>query len=165
LLRGVPREDVREAADVKNARLFAEIVDAIGERVVADGPLLRLATHSVVLTLEQEAAREVLLDQMEDAGFKPPGLQALTDTHGDPLVRALLDAGTLVKIADDIVFTAHRLEEAKRLIAEAAARDELLTASHVREVLETSRRYAIPLLEHLDASGFTRRRGDVRELV
>jgi selenocysteine-specific elongation factor len=165
LLRGIPRDDVRVAADVKDPRLFAEIVDSIGERVVADGPLLRLATHTVVLSLEQEAARDVVLSQMEDAGFKPPGLQALIDTHGEPLVRALLDAETLVKIADDIVFTAHRLEEAKRLIAQAAARDELLTASHVREVLDTSRKFAIPLLEFLDASGFTRRRGDVRELV
>ena len=165
LLRGISRDEVREAADVKNARLFAEIVDAIGERVVADGPLLRLATHTVVLTLEQETARDVLLGQMEDAGFKPPGLQALIDTHGESLVRALVDAGALVKIADDIAFTAHRLEEAKQLIADAAARDELLTASHVREVLDTSRKYAIPLLEFFDASGFTRRRGDVRELV
>ncbi len=37
-----------------------------------------------------------------------------------------------------------------------------VSASRVREALGTSRKYLIPLLAHLDGSGLTRRRGDLR---
>jgi selenocysteine-specific elongation factor len=37
-----------------------------------------------------------------------------------------------------------------------------MTVSDVRQALGTSRKYAVPLLEHLDARGLTRRVGDVR---
>jgi selenocysteine-specific elongation factor len=49
------------------------------------------------------------------------------------------------------------------VIAELLARSpEGVTAAMVREALGTSRKYALPLLGHLDATGVTRRRGDVR---
>ena len=40
------------------------------------------------------------------------------------------------------------------------------TASQARQALGTTRRVAIPLLEHLDSRGWTRRRdGNLREVV
>jgi selenocysteine-specific elongation factor len=107
----------------------------------------------------------VLLEQLSGSGFSPPSLTSLIDTHGEPLVRALLDAGVLVKISEGFVLSAFQLEYAKRLIAEGTQREGPLTAARIKELLGTSRKYAIPLLEYLDAAGFTRRRGDVRELV
>ncbi|MGZ4138540.1 MAG: selenocysteine-specific translation elongation factor [Actinomycetota bacterium] len=165
LVRGVPREDLREAAEVKNARLFTEIVESLADRIVAEGRLLRISTHTVMLSLEEETARDVLLEHLAASGFSPPPLSSLIDTHGEPLVRALLDAGVLVKIKDDFVLSATQLERAKILIAEGAEREGPLTAARIKELLGTSRKFAIPLLEYLDASGFTRRRGDLRELV
>jgi selenocysteine-specific elongation factor len=39
------------------------------------------------------------------------------------------------------------------------------TAARAKEILGTTRKYALPLLEELDRRGRTRRRGDVREVV
>ncbi len=39
---------------------------------------------------------------------------------------------------------------------------EGVTVSVAREALGTSRKYVMPLLGHLDATGMTRRRGDIR---
>jgi selenocysteine-specific elongation factor len=160
----MPREDLREAAQVKNARLFGEMIESMAG-VVTDGPLVRLATHTVTLTLEQEAARDILLQQIGDSGFSPPSIRSLEDTHGTPLVRALIDGGALIKVTEDIAFTEPQLDEAKRLIAEGTQRIGPLTTSQIREILGTSRKYAIPLLEYLDREGFTRRSGEVRDLV
>lgn len=165
LVRGMPREDARDAAAIGDHRLFNEVVDAAPDRIVAEGPLVRLAAHTVTLTLEQEAARDVVLGQLAEAGFKPPPLSSLMDQHGEPLVRALLDAGVVTKIAQDLAFSTEQLEAAKRIIADAIASEGPLTAARIKDLLGTSRKYAIPLLEHLDASGFTRRTGDLRELV
>ena len=165
LVRGMPLGDAREAAGLRYARLFAEIVDSLSGRVVVDGPLLRLTEHVVTLSLEEETARDVLLEQLSESGFSPPSLSSLIDTHGEPLVRALLDSGVLVKISDQFILSAFKLAHAKQLIAEGAAREGPLTAARIKELLGTSRKYAIPLLEYLDAVGFTRRKGDLRELV
>jgi selenocysteine-specific elongation factor len=43
-----------------------------------------------------------------------------------------------------------------------ATSPEGATASRLREALGTSRKYALPLLNLLDAEGITRRRGDLR---
>ncbi|TML37438.1 MAG: selenocysteine-specific translation factor, partial [Actinobacteria bacterium] len=37
-----------------------------------------------------------------------------------------------------------------------------VTVAEVRQALGTTRKYLLPLLGHLDATGVTRRRGDVR---
>ena len=59
-------------------------------------------------------------------------------------------------------FAAHAIAPAVIFLT---AREGPLRAARIKEILGTSRKYAIPLLEYLDAAGFTRRRGDVRELV
>jgi selenocysteine-specific elongation factor len=43
-------------------------------------------------------------------------------------------------------------------------REETLTAAQFRDMLNTSRRYVLAFLEHLDASGVTLREGDARKL-
>jgi selenocysteine-specific elongation factor len=78
------------------------------------------------------------------------------------LISALIDTGDLVKITPVMVFTQDSVERAKQLIADAARSDHAFTTSRLREILGTSRKFAIPLLEYLDATGFTRRDGDVR---
>ncbi len=165
LVRGMPATDARDAAGVQNFRLFAELVESMADRIVTDGPLLHLSEHVVTLSLEEETARDVLLEQLSASGFSPPSLSSMIDTHGETLVRALLDSGVLVKISNDFVLSAFKVERAKQLIAEGTAREGPLTAARIKEILGTSRKYAIPLLEYLDAAGFTRRRGDVRELI
>jgi selenocysteine-specific elongation factor len=168
LERGMPREDARAALGERDPRLaadprlFAALLEALADRVVAEGPLLRLASHRVTLSPEERAARERILARLEEAGFAPPSLEALAREHGRALVAVLLEGGDLVRVAPDIAFTRARYEEARRRIAEAARREGPLTASQIRTLLGTSRKYAIPLLEHLDAVGFTRRSGDLR---
>ena len=60
-------------------------------------------------------------------------------------------------------FAASAVEAATRVVARLLAESpEGITASAVREALGTSRKYVLPLLGHLDATGVTRRRGDLR---
>jgi selenocysteine-specific elongation factor len=40
-----------------------------------------------------------------------------------------------------------------------------LTVSEIRDLLQTTRKYAVPLCEYLDRQGFTRREGDLRFLA
>jgi selenocysteine-specific elongation factor len=53
-------------------------------------------------------------------------------------------------------------EAARRLAAVLVTHPEGITVAEVRDALGTTRKHALPLLAHLDATGVTRRRGDVR---
>ncbi|WP_353889942.1 selenocysteine-specific translation elongation factor [Arsenicicoccus cauae] len=63
-------------------------------------------------------------------------------------------AGRLVRLVDDIVLLPRGPALAMR---ELAALDQPFTTSAARQALGTTRRVVIPLLEHLDARGWTRR--------
>ncbi|MBV9851472.1 MAG: SelB C-terminal domain-containing protein, partial [Armatimonadetes bacterium] len=54
------------------------------------------------------------------------------------------------------------IAEAERRLKKALAGRPGATVSELNQVLGTTRKNAIPLLEHMDASGVTRRVGDVR---
>jgi len=164
LERGMPRDAARAAVGIES-RLFAKLLDAIAETVVSEAGTLRLASHRVTLSTEQQRARDLVLSEFEAAGFAPPALSKLSENHGVSLVQAMIDAGDLVRVSPEFALTSTQYERAKRVIAGAAAAEGPLTTSRIRELLGTSRKYAIPLLEHLDSTGFTKRSGDLRSLT
>ena len=71
--------------------------------------------------------------------------------------------GRLIRIADGVVLLPSAPAQAMRVLA---ALGQPFTASQARQALGTTRRVAIPLLEHLDSRGWTRRLdGNLREVV
>ena len=98
-----------------------------------------------------------------DRPFAAPdkeGLAALTLTDRD-LVRAA-EAGRLTRLAPDIVVAA---DAAVRAGAVLARLEQPFTISRARQELDITRRVAVPLLEHLDAIGITRRLDSVNRRV
>jgi len=99
-----------------------------------------------------------ILDALEASPFAPPDSKMFDRDE----LRRLVQTGRVVNL-DGIHFAASALdgahEAARRLLA---SQPTGFGASEFREALGTSRKYAIPLAEALDARGITRRRGDVR---
>jgi selenocysteine-specific elongation factor len=97
---------------------------------------------------------------LEAAPFAPP---APKDAGVDPReLRELVQRGLVVE-RDGVYFAPSAIADAGRAIAGMlAAAPGGVTVSAIREELGTTRKYLLPLLAHLDATGVTRRRGDVR---
>ena len=53
----------------------------------------------------------------------------------------------------------------KRRLTERLAAGPGLTVAEIRDILGTTRKYAVPICEYLDRVGFTRREGDLRLLA
>lgn len=71
--------------------------------------------------------------------------------------------GRLIRIANGVVLLPSAPAQAMRVLAGLG---QPFTASQARQALGTTRRVAIPLLEHLDSRGWTRRLdGNLREVV
>ena len=103
-----------------------------------------------------DVASHPWLAELSAAPFQPP---APADVA---VARELVRRGLVVE-RDGIYFAASAVEEGARLVARLlAGQPEGVTIAEIREAMGTSRKYAMPLVAHLDATGVTRRRGDVR---
>ncbi len=78
------------------------------------------------------------------------------------VVAALVDADELVKVSDDLYYTRQAYDEMRDLILQAIDKKGDVNVAAMRDLFGTTRKYAIPFLEHLDEQRVTRRVGDVR---
>ena len=113
-----------------------------------------------------------LIEAHRESSFEPPSakqcLQMAGPTKADavPQLLALAAAdGDLVEVSAEYFLHTEAEQRLKTLLAERLADSEGLTMSEIRELLGTSRKYAVPLCEYLDRIQFTRRNGDLRVLV
>jgi selenocysteine-specific elongation factor len=157
LERGMPREVLKQSA-LLPSDVFDALLDGI-EGVAQEGALVRETSHSVAFAPAQEEARRKVLDEIESAGFTPPLAKELRADRA--LLRALLDNGDLVAVGD-FYLTRTQAESARRQVSTALEGSEGLTVAQIRDLLGTTRKYAVPMCEWLDAEGVTRRRGDLR---
>jgi selenocysteine-specific elongation factor len=86
---------------------------------------------------------------------KTPGLSLALDT--------LLASGTLVKV-HDAIYRGSQIADIRAKLEAALRRDKQIAMSGFRDLIGTSRKYAVPLLEYFDATGVTIRTGDARVL-
>jgi selenocysteine-specific elongation factor len=94
----------------------------------------------------------------------PPVLAELARRFDAALIRGLVRTGQLVQVSQDLVFPAETMAGIRDLVKQRIAADGPFTVAEFRDLVGASRKYAVPLLEYLDQTGFTRRQGDVRVL-
>ena len=144
----------------------------IAERqVVKDGNLLRLASHEIQFTQEEETAKETLEQLFLEAGIHTPTLNELstrlpeyTPKVLESTFYALLRLGQFVRIADDFFIHSTALKEVQELLMTYLRENDIITVAEFREIAETSRKYAVPFLEYCDSQNLTIRDGNVRRL-
>ena len=109
--------------------------------MVADG----LAAHPWLAALRAEP-------------FTPPDPEGVDPAE----VRELVRQGLVVR-CEKVWFAADAVEGAAAVVAGLLAEHpDGVSVGDVREALGSTRKYVVPLLAHLDATGRTRRRGDLR---
>jgi selenocysteine-specific elongation factor len=154
----------------------ARVTDALLDRLVKSGALhddhgkVALADFSPQLTPNQQRLREQLLTALQGAALKPPEpaelCQILSADEGD--LRQMIDLctaqGALVHLSGDIFLHQEVESDMRSQLRHELASGKRLTVSEIRDLLATTRKYAVPICEYLDRIGFTRRDGDLRSL-
>jgi selenocysteine-specific elongation factor len=159
-VRSWAMEALREAEAPAAPDLAEDLVERMLDRgsLVRAGRSIRLPTHAVGV---EDAEVDRLVSTVAGAGPTPPTIAELRASGvARETIDAGLRAGALVRIAPDLVVTASFV--ARAVEAVSAAGSAGITVSALRQALGTSRKYAVPLLEHLDRTGVTRRSGDLR---
>jgi selenocysteine-specific elongation factor len=135
------------------------------------GRFICLPAFAPELSAADEKILGAMVREIEAGVFQPPLLADLSMAKPadrkriERLATLAVALGELVKI-DATIYLHARTEEALRAkVAESIAEHDGATVSQIRERLESSRKYVVPFMEHLDRIGFTKRRGDVRVLA
>jgi selenocysteine-specific elongation factor len=111
-------------------------------------------------------ALEQLEGELEAAGLAVPEAPSWRARLG--AVTAEVEAlgaflGRLVRVSQEYTYTARQLEGLRAKLAAHFARRPALTVAEFKELAGVSRKWAVPLLEHCDRTGFTVRAGDERK--
>jgi selenocysteine-specific elongation factor len=80
------------------------------------------------------------------------------------LLSVLIDQGKVVRVTDGVVFDAGAYREMTERIVQHLKDQGNITVAEARTMFDTSRKYILPLLEHMDQQQITRRTGDERVL-
>jgi selenocysteine-specific elongation factor len=146
----------------------AEVLEALlaDGSLVADGPAVRLPGHGVRLDPAQQAVRDRVEGVLEAGGVEVLTEAALAELGADRRMTAVLvRLDLLVAVAPGLYLGRSTLERAVQELRRAFANGRPFAATEAKEALGTTRKTAIPLLEHLDRSGVTVRQGDLRRLA
>jgi len=168
---GMSKAELRTQAGGGAApRLFDQALAALvaGQRVVEQPQWVKLASHTIQLGAADEKLAERITALLAASLFSPPDEGELARELRLPpgeirrILGALQGMGRIARLEGDLFFLHSALDEAERRLLEFAAGKEEISVSEFRELLGTTRKYAVPLLNWFDHSGRTERIGDNR---
>jgi selenocysteine-specific elongation factor len=173
LVPGMEMEDVRAQVGVRvTARVFRGVVEQLAaEGVVSrEGSLLRLPSHTVRLTSGDESLSATLASLLGESPWSPPDLAQLATASGADresvvaMLRVMERNRAVIRASSDVYFLRDAIDRVKALLKDRMPPRATVTPAMLRDLLQTSRKYVIPLLELLDREGVTIRIGETRRL-
>ncbi len=163
---GMPIEELRSkmGMETKLATFLLEQAEKERHVVIVPG-YVYLREHRVQLDAGENKLVDQLLQKFDSDPYAPPTKKEATREIGEDLVRYLIESGSLVQVSEDVIFKADAYEELVDKVKSSLMGGGSITVAEIRDQFQTSRKYMLALMEHLDAIGLTVREGDERRLV
>jgi selenocysteine-specific elongation factor len=165
LKRGMPREALKSRLKMDQRTYTAAMRKWSGDSLLVEaGTLVRLPEHQITFTPAQKSQIDKLLNQFAQAGYSPPSVKDCQALVGEEVYYALLDLKILVQVTTDVVFRSEDFENITRQVKDTLVKNSTITVAQFRDMFNTSRKYALAVLEYLDEIGVTLREGDLHRL-
>jgi len=139
-------------------------------RVVERNGRFALATHRPAVADEDQRAIERVEQVFRERAFSPPEADEaavaaeVTPERAAKAVRMLMEERRIVEVAPGILFHADAIARAREIITDFIRKEGRLESVKFKYLLDTTRRFAIPLLDYFDRVGVTRAVGHTRYL-
>jgi selenocysteine-specific elongation factor len=140
------------------------------KKIVGDLRRIARADFKPKLSANLRKLKDKVVQAFLDARFTPPEPGSFANQAGGnaaslgDLFDVCVAEGHLVKVTPEIYLHVDVEAEMRRKVTERLAASPGATVADIRDLLDTSRKYAVPLCEYLDRVGVTRREGDLRFL-
>ncbi len=166
---GMPKEELRVKLNIE-PRLFSGLITPLKD-VVMEKEIIRLRTFSTVLSQAEETLKAKILELLQKGGFQPPSKEELSQSlkldqkHLSDILKLMVKEGSLVRISDSMYLTSPVYHTMIESLKNFFSKKPEMTVAEFRDILNTTRKYALPILEYLDANKITLRVGDIRKLL
>ncbi|MEC7747497.1 MAG: selenocysteine-specific translation elongation factor [Chloroflexota bacterium] len=161
LRHGVPAQEIRSRLNLSQPVYQRALARLVEEQIVVDErQSLRLPDHEITLTPKMEEEASAYLNSLQKDPYSPPSDQRVSPE----LLGVLIDQGKVVRVTDGVIFDASAYREMTERIVQHLKDQGNITVAEARTMFNTSRKYILPLLEHMDQQQITRRTGDERVL-
>jgi len=176
LKTGMPKEEVRVQLGFESQRLkveqriFNSLINSMRD-IAVDKDLLRSANFKASLSEVDKGIETKIITMLKQAGFQPPLKEELLTVlkmqpkQLDDILKLMTKEGKLVRINETMYITKTVYDKVIGLLKDFFSRKKEMTVAEFRDVLGTSRKYALPFLEYLDTQRITMRVGDVRKFL
>ena len=161
LRHGVPAQEIRSRLNLSQPVYQRALARLVEEQIVVDErQSLRLPDHEITLTPKMEEEASAYLKSLRKDPYSPSSDQKVSPE----LLGVLIDQGKVVRVTDGVIFDASAYREMTERIVQHLKDQGNITVAEARTMFNTSRKYILPLLEHMDQQQITRRTGDERVL-
>lgn len=165
LRMGMPRSELKSRLKWET-RLFNEAVQhAVRETaLVATETTVHLPGHKINFSLSQQKAIDKLLAEFQQAPYNTASPKEVAAMLGEEVVQALIEAKKLIRLSNEVILLADTYFEFVTWLKRYLGDHQTVNVAQVRDTFQTSRKYALALLEYTDEQRLTRRVGDERVL-
>ncbi|MFT4716297.1 MAG: selenocysteine-specific elongation factor [Paracoccaceae bacterium] len=155
------RQKLAPSADTA---LFQALVDqaANAGTLLQQAHILSLPGHRPMPSKDEELRIAAIMARLNAEPFSPQNFDT-DDEVNQVLISYLERQGMIVRIGTDILFAASAFRSADEILEQHFSTNETITAAQYRDLLATSRKFALGLLESFDRTGRTIRLGDIRK--
>ncbi len=165
LRSGIPKEELKSKLKLDQP-VFLAVLNLFQEMNFVDsiGNVVRLKGFIPNLNNSQQKAQDSILKSFSAMPYSTPGIRESIENHGEEIINYLQSENILINVGNDVAFLSEYYQEMKEWVVNKIELSGSLTVAEFRDMFQTSRKYALAFLEHLDAIGITMRDGDVRKI-
>jgi selenocysteine-specific elongation factor len=169
LKQGMLKEELRAHFNIE-PRFFGNLI-TVCKDIIIEKEVVRLSTFSVALSQVEETLKTNIIGLLEKGEFQPPQKEELNQflkldpKHLSDILKIMVKQGSIVRINDSMYITSSVYRKMIENLKEFFSRKSEMTVAEFRDILSTTRKYALPFLEYLDSNKITLRVGDVRKFL
>lgn len=170
---GISKEEMKNKVFGKalKQKLYDELLVILEEkhRIRLHGKFISLYGFEIEYSEQQLKIKDSILKQLGEQEFSPPKYTEMEAKEKTPkdfkmVFESLLDEGLIVKVAEDCYFSKGAYDKCREKTEEYVKKSGSINVAQLRDLLNTSRKYAMAVMEHFDSIKFTKRVGDDRVL-
>jgi selenocysteine-specific elongation factor len=170
LKTGMSKEELRTKISIKLDNIeFNQLLQELEnkQKIKIKDSFVKLFSHEINLNKNEDKLKEEILQEFERNIFMPPQIEEVVenDDKKEEIFNYLIEKGTIVHIKENIFFLSSAVKKAKDLLVDYLKENQEITLAEFRDLLDSSRKYTLALLEYFDQNNITRRTGEKRILV
>ncbi len=164
LRQGIPKDTLRRALEIQ-PKLFGICIDQLINRKLLSqaGEVIFLIGYKPEFDSSSKKLADEILSRIGMTPFSPPPLSELMNEYDEEVINGLISMGYLIQTSEDIIFRKQEYDQMLSNLTLFFKSNKEIALSQFRDMYQTSRKYALSFLEHLDKQGITIRVGEKRK--